>query len=112
MERALVAQQLANKLFASENAIDQAIAEASLLVSELVRTRQEFGVSAVFADESFTKATASLAALGQARTAMVAVHHDLNDAKLRMGIRTKMAGAEPKPPNTNHYVSADFRQVG
>ncbi len=107
MERALVAQQVATKLFATEDAIDQAIANASVLVSELVNARQELGVSAVFADESFTKATAALAALGQARTAMVACHHDLNDAKLRVGIRQKMAGTGPKP-NQSEPVRAEM----
>ncbi len=112
MERALVAQQVANKLFATEDAIDQAIANAALLVGELVKARQELGVSAVFGDESFTKATAALAALGQARTAMVACHHDLNDAKLRVGIRTNMAGAAPKPPVQSRLTTSDLRQVG
>ena len=110
MERALVAQQVATRLFATEDAIDQAIANASLLVGELVKARQELGVSAVFADESFTKATAALAALGQARTAMVAAHHDLNDAKLRVGIRTQMAGTAPKPPSSRP-ITAELRQV-
>ena len=111
MERALVAQQVANKLFATENAIDQAIADASLLVGELVKARQELGVSAVFGDESMAKATAALAALGQARSAVVAAHHDLNDAKLRAGIRTKLAGAEPKPQQSLS-TSTQLREVG
>lgn len=112
MERALVAQQVANKLFATENAIDKAIAEASALVAELVTARQELGVSAVFADESFTKATVAIAALGQARTAMVAAHHDLNDAKLRVGIRTTMVGFSPKPPANSQLVRDHLREVG
>ena len=112
MERALVAQQVANKLFATEDAIDQAIANASLLVGELVKARQELDVSAVFGDESFTRATAALAALGQARTAMVACHHDLNDAKLRIGIRTKMAGTSGKPPSNESSYKETLRQVG
>ena len=111
MERALVAQQVANKLLATENAIDQAIADAALLVGELVKARQELGVSAVFGDESMSKATAALAALGQARTAVVAAHHDLNDAKLRVGIRTKMAGFGDKPPVNNARLT-ELREVG
>ena len=111
MERALVAQQVANKLFATEDSIDQAIANASLLMGELIKARQELGVSAVFADESFTKATAAIAALGQARTAMVACHHDLNDAKLRVGIRTKMVGTSPKP-DQSQPVRDHLREVG
>ena len=111
MERALVAQQVANKLFATENAIDLAIADAAALVGELVKARQELGVSAVFGDEAMSKATCALAALGEARTAVVAAHLGLGEAKLRAGIRTKMVGSEPKPPNTSQ-LTPELRQVG
>src|SRR5579875_2803177 len=110
MERALVAQHVANKLFATENSIDQAIADASLLIGELVKARKELGVSAVFADEAFTKATAAIAALGEARHAIIAAHHELADAKLRVGIRTKMVGASPKPPTTQSHLQ-EYREV-
>ena len=43
---------------------------------------------------------------------MVACHHELNDAKLRVGIRTQMAGASPKPPANARLTTADLRQVG
>jgi hypothetical protein len=111
MERALVAQHVANKLFATENSIDQAIADASLLVGELVKARKELGVSAVFGDEAFAKTTAAMAALGEARTAIVAAHADLAEAKLRVGIRTKLVGYEPKPAQAR-LVSEDLREVG
>jgi hypothetical protein len=112
MERALVAQHVANKLFATENAIDQAIADASALVGELVKARQELGVSAVFADASFAQATAALAALGQARSAVVAAHNDLAESKLRVGIRTKLAGTSDKPPAQQQASLANLREVG
>ena len=110
MERALVAQQVANKLFATENTIDQAIADAAMLVSELVKARQELGVSAVFGDEAFNKATSALAALGQARSSIVAAHHGLEEAKLRAGIRTKLAGSGDK--SQSRHASPDLREVG
>lgn len=111
MERALVAQHVANKLFASENTIDQAIADTSALVGELIKARQELGVSTVFADGAVVQATAALTALSQARTAMVAAHAELNDAKLRVGIRTKMAGTSDKPPQQQARLT-DLREVG
>jgi hypothetical protein len=111
MERALVVQHCANKLFATENSIDQAIADAAALVSELVKARHEIGFSAILGDESFAKATAALAALGQARSAVVAAHHDMADAKLRLGVRTKLAGAGEKPPQ-NQSSAVPLRQVG
>ena len=98
MERALVAQHVANKLFATENSIDQAMADAAALIGQMVSARQELGVSTTFADGAFAQATAALSALGQARTAMIAAHAELEDAKLRVGIRTKMVGTSDKPP--------------
>ena len=111
MERALVAQHVANQLFATENAIDQALADASALVGELVKARQELGVSTVFADGAFVQAVAAVSALSQARTAMVAAHAELNDAKLRVGIRTKMVGGSDKPPQQQSR-HIELREVG
>jgi hypothetical protein len=43
---------------------------------------------------------------------MVAVHNELNEAKLRLGIRTKM-GFENKPPGVLIEVSqTTMREVG
>ena len=111
MEKALVAQQVANKLFAAENSIDQAVADASLLVVELIKARKELGVSAVFGDDIIAQTTAAMSALSQARTAMVTAHRELEDAKLRVGIRVKMAGTGEKPPEQQaHYTP--LREVG
>ena len=108
MERALVAQHVANKLFATENSIDQAMADAAALISQMVSARQELGVSTTFADATFVQATAALSALSQARTAMVAAHAELEEAKLRVGIRTKMVGSGDK----SQASAAPLRQVG
>ena len=95
MERALVAQQVANKLFATENAIDNAIADASALVGELVKARQELGVSTVFADGAV----------------VLAAHAELEEAKLRVGVRTKMVGNSDKPPQQQSRLNT-LREVG
>jgi hypothetical protein len=101
MEKAFVAQRVAKKLFVTEAAVDGALVEASELMSEMLKARQDVQVSMVFADEAQAKLMEAMKALSEARTAMVAVHSELNEAKLRLGIRTKM-GAD-KPP----LLSAD-----
>ena len=98
MEKAFVAQRVAKKLFVTEAAVDGALAEASELMSEMLRARKDVHVSMVFADEAAVKMVDAIKALSEARTAMVAVHNELNEAKLRLGIRTKMSG-EDKPPH-------------
>ena len=112
MERALVVQRAANKLFAAEASIDQAMADAATLMVEFQAVRQELNTSAIFADEATVKLVQSLAALAQARSAMVACHHEMAEAKLRLGVRTKLAGTGDKPPQNQSAQPDHLRQVG
>ncbi len=101
MEKALVAQKLANKLFATETAVDAAMAQAMNLLAGMAEARTEAGVSATVGNEATAKVAEAIAILSQARTAIVAAHDEMADVKLRMGIRTKMIGVFDKPP-TNY----------
>src|SRR5882672_5412867 len=105
MEKAFVAQRVAKKLFVTEAAVDGALAEASELMSEMLKARKDVNASLVFADDAAVKMVEAIRALSEARTAMVAVHGELNEAKLRLGIRTKM-GLENK-----HFLTADVAET-
>ncbi len=96
MEKTLIAQRVATKLFATENAVDTAILEASQLLAGLIEARNDIGFSAVLGDAAIGKVTLAISALSDSRRAMVEAHGELNDAKLRLGIRTKMVGTGPK----------------
>jgi ABC-type sugar transport system substrate-binding protein len=111
MEKAFVAQRVAKKLFVTEAAVDGALAEASELMSEMLRARKDVNASMVFADDAAVKMVEAIKALSEARTAMVAVHNELNEAKLRLGIRTKMNG-ENKPPLMAEIAQTTMRNVG
>jgi len=95
MEKVFVAQGVAKKLFTTEHAVDSALAEAAELMSEMLRAKKDVNLSMVVGDEAASKLVDAIKALGEARTAMVGVHNELNDVKLRLGIRTKM-GFEDK----------------
>ena len=110
MEKAFVAQRVAKKLFVTEAAVDGALVEASELMSEMLRARKDVNVSMVFADDVQVKMMEAIKALSEARTAMVAVHSELNEAQLRLGIRTKMAGE--KPPLLARESETVMRNVG
>lgn len=94
MEKAFVAQRVAKKLFSTEAAVDGALIEATELMGEMLKARQDVNVSMVFADDVQVKMMEAMKALSEARSAMVAVHGELNEAKLRLGIRTKMNGMD------------------
>ncbi len=111
MEKAFVAQRVAKKLFTTEAAVDGALVEASELMSEMLKARKDVHVSMIFADDVQVKMMEAMKALSEARTAMVAVHNELNEAKLRLGIRTKM-GFEGKPPTGAVDTQTTMREVG
>ena len=105
MEKVFVAQRVANKLHATEAAIDAAIIEAAELVSEMISARKDLKVSAIFADEAQAKLMEAMKTLSDARSEMVDVHNKLNEAQLRLGVRTRMDLA--KPPG---WVSPEDQQ--
>ena len=111
MEKVFVAQRVAKKLFTTEAAVDGALAEAAELMSEMLSARRDVQVSMVFADDVQVKMMEAMKALSEARTAMVAVHNELNEAKLRLGIRTKMSGQD-KPPEGAIRTETTLREVG
>jgi hypothetical protein len=111
MEKAFVAQRVAKKLFVTEAAVDGALSEAAELMSEMLRARKDVNTSLVFADDVQVKMMEAMKALSEARTAMVAVHNELNEAKLRLGIRAKMSGQD-KPPLMEAPVTTTLRGVG
>lgn len=101
MDKTLIAQGVANKLFAAEDSVDAALGQASTLLAGLLEARREMGLSAVAGDEIVAKVTQAISALSTARTAMVGAHGELADLKLRVGVRTKMFGVQDKPPEKN-----------
>lgn len=110
MEKAFVAQRVAKKLFETEAAVDGALVEATELMGEMLKARTDINVSMVFADDVQVKMMEAMKALSEARTAMVAVHNELNEAKLRLGVRTKMNSE--KPPESAAREHTTLRGVG
>jgi hypothetical protein len=112
VEKAFVAKRVAAKLFATEKAVDAAMVEAAELMMEMVTSRRDLGLSAVVGDSAQAKLVDAIAALGAARTAMVTMHGELNDVRLRMGLRTTMIGLDDKLPDAPVKGAHELRQVG
>jgi hypothetical protein len=113
MDKALIAQTVANKLFATEDAVDTAILEASKLMGGLIDARHEMRLSSVIGDDAVAKVAAALSALTEARKAMVETHHELAEVKLRVGIRTKLLGVTDSSAFAGHEPAvAVHRRAG
>jgi hypothetical protein len=109
MEKVFVAQRVAKKLFSTEHAVDGALAEAAELMSEMLKAKKDVNLSTVVGDEAASKLVDAIKALGEARTAMVGVHNELAEVKLRMGIRTKM---EFEDKTLRQATETVMREVG
>jgi hypothetical protein len=109
MDKVFVAQRVNQQLLATEAAVDGAFAETAELLSVMLKARQDVNAPLTFADDAQAKLMEAMKALSEARTAMVGVHGELADAKLRLGIRTNMectvvTGAADAAPVTMREV--------
>lgn len=92
MDKLIVMQGVANKMWATEKAVDAAIAESAGLLTGLMDAREELRLSATVAADASAKIAEAIAILSQARSALVAAHQELDETKLRLGVRTKLVG--------------------
>jgi hypothetical protein len=111
VDKAFVAQRVATKLFSTEKAVDAAMVEAAELLAGMVEARAQLKVSAITGDAAQAKLVEAISALGEARTAVVEMHRELAEVKLRVGIRTKLIGVEDKP-ETDSKPKGFLRDVG
>ncbi|HEY8573785.1 hypothetical protein [Phenylobacterium sp.] len=112
MEKIFVAKQVAEKLYATEAAVDTALTEAAEFMSVMLAARKDVNAPLTFADGTQVKLMDAMKALSDARTAMVAVHEELHEAKLRLGIRTKMGFQSENAPTGAHEDATVLRDVG
>ena len=108
-QRQAVAQQVADRLFAVETAIDAALAQAAELTAALPKARVEARLSAIVGQAALDKTAAALAALIEARRCIVEAHEQLDTVRGQIGLREVAVGELGKPPATTG--SARLRSV-
>lgn len=93
MEKVFVAKRVADKLYATEAAVDAAMVEVTEMMAELIQARKDLNLSATVGHGVSAKLAEAVQALAEARTAVIGAHHELDETRLRIGIRTRMGGA-------------------
>src|ERR1044072_1096284 len=96
-QRREAAMQVAESLFAAEDAIDAALARTAELNSKMVTARSDAALPAFVGQEAFEDSAAAFAALARARCYIVETHKRLSDAKIQVGLRTMAVGDLGKP---------------
>ena len=97
MDRTEVIAGVAGELYATEKAVDDAIAHATALVQSMIGARAALSISAVSGAASQAKAIDAIAALSTARDAVVACHAELQKDHRRLGYGTYAVGPLNKP---------------
>jgi hypothetical protein len=91
-ERRKAANDVAEKLFELEAAIDQALVCAGQLAASIPQARMNAKLSAVIGQEAFDLVGESLTSLCAARGKAVAAHHALADAHEQIGLKVYSMG--------------------
>jgi hypothetical protein len=94
MNKTEIADTLALKLFATEAAVDDAMVRACQLLQGMVEARQALNVSGVVGEVAQARAAEAIAALSEARRAVMASHNALADVQGKMGIQTTATYAD------------------
>lgn len=110
--RQAVAQKVADRLFALENAIDMALTRAAELNASMPEARGEARLPAMIGQDAFDRAAEMFSSLVLARRRVVETHHSLDQARIQMGLREVDTGdLVPKPEYLEPEGRAPLRAV-
>jgi len=85
-QRRMVAEQIAGALFEAEAAIDAALSKTAHLAGVMPALRRDAGASALVGQDAVERASQAIAALAEARRAIVETHKELSVAQQQVGL--------------------------
>lgn len=97
MDRSRIASAVADDLFATEAAVDDALGRAARLMRGMIDARRALGLSAAAGDQALRRASAALNALGEAQREIVRTHGELEALRKEAGLRVVGFGPLIKP---------------
>lgn len=98
-DRRAAAENVAERLFATEQAIDDAITKMADLIGYLPIARANARLSAVVGQDAISQAAESLNAMVEARRSLVATHNRLAETRDQIGLQAlAMGSGDMKPP--------------
>jgi hypothetical protein len=112
-QRRMVAEQIAGALFEAEAAIDAALSKTAHLTGVMPALRQEAGLSAIVGQDAVERASQAIAALAEARRAIVETHRELAVAKDQVGLGAVMVdtGGDKPPATAARHGGRQLRTV-
>ena len=109
-QRRMVAEQVASALFEAEAAIDAALAKTAALTGMMPMMRREVGASALVGQDAVERASQAIAALADARRAIVETHKELSVVQGQIGLGAVAVGDDGGGKLAMDFYNADRRQ--
>ncbi|MDO9223834.1 MAG: hypothetical protein Q7U20_09015 [Caulobacter sp.] len=97
MDRTLIASTVAERLFATETAVEDAMAQAVSLMRGMIGARRALGLPSAMGDPALRRVSAALSALGEAQREIVRTHGELETLRKEAGLRVVGFGPLLKP---------------
>ena len=97
MDRALVASAVADSLFSTEAAVEEALAQAVVLMRQMMDARRALDLSVADGDPALQRVTAAVQALGEAQREIIRTHGELETLGRDMGFKALGFGPLIKP---------------
>lgn len=108
MYKAEIVEGVANELYASEKAVDAAIAQASTFVQTMIASREPLSISPIAGAGAQAKAMEAIAAMGVAREAIIAAHQELAKDHRRLGWGVYNIGPLDKPDDQTRPIGSPW----
>jgi len=119
MDKLEVMRTVVDDLYATERAVDDAIAQSTDFIATMIQSRRDVNLSAVVGAEAQARMMEAVAALGTARAAVMAAHADLSKVQRLVGLGHVAVGPVDKPeedvpvhPQVNSAQSRRLRVAG
>ena len=97
MDKALVASAVADSLFSTEAAVEEALAQAVVLMRQMMDARKALGLSVARGDPALQRVTAAVQALGEAHREIIRTHGELETLGRVLGLPSLGFGPLIKP---------------
>lgn len=111
MKRSEMVSAGADRLIATEDAVDKALSETGELLATLTRLRVTGNISGTFGQNALDAIVNGAAALNTARSHFVSAHGHLDLVKTQLGCRTMMVGTLQPKPDSDDGVTPEASRV-
>lgn len=109
MDKIEVANKVADKLFATEHAVDDAMVRASQFLEAMVEARRELNLSAVAGEVATSRVAEAIAALSEARRSVMAAHGALQNLQTKMGLTVAFGADKYEEAGVSTGLRPDLR---